>query len=60
MTLESVHRRMAAYARDEGAATASEYALMLTILAGCGVILMHHLGHRIDAVFTRVAGELAH
>jgi Flp pilus assembly pilin Flp len=60
MTLDFVQRRMAAFARDEGAAAASEYALMLTVLAGCGVILMHHLGHRIGAVFNRLAGELPH
>ncbi|HXU99542.1 MAG TPA: hypothetical protein VG166_03480 [Caulobacteraceae bacterium] len=60
MTFEPISRRIAPYTLDEGGAAASEYALMLTILAGCGVILMHHLGHRIGAVFTRIAAQLPH
>ena len=28
---------------------------MLLVLGGCGIVIMHHLGHRMDGVFTRVA-----
>ncbi|HEY2179120.1 MAG TPA: hypothetical protein VGH15_11095 [Caulobacteraceae bacterium] len=51
---------MAAYAHDEGGAAASEYALLLTILAGCAVIMWHHLGHNIDRVFVKLAAKLPH
>ncbi|HEY5288560.1 MAG TPA: hypothetical protein VIJ59_00875 [Caulobacteraceae bacterium] len=54
----AVHRLTCAfttYRRCEAGASSSEYALMLLVLGGCGIVIMHHLGHRMDGVFTRVA-----
>ena len=58
MSTFSLARAIAAYVRDEGGASASEYALLLAILAGCSVILMRHLGTSIGGAFTRTANAL--
>ena len=54
----AIHRLTGAfeeYRRCEAGASSSEYALMLLVLGGCGIVIMHHLGHRMNAVFIRVA-----
>ncbi|MGH7023731.1 MAG: Flp family type IVb pilin [Caulobacteraceae bacterium] len=57
------HRRLAAaldaYWRSERGASASEYALMLMVLAGCGVILLHALGRHMNGVFNHLASAMA-
>jgi Flp pilus assembly pilin Flp len=50
---------MVRYGRDESGASASEYALMLLVLAGCGLVLMRHLGADIGRVARRAGAAMA-
>ncbi len=44
------------YLSDETGASASEYALMLMVLAGCGLVLLRHLGRSMGHV-ANVVGD---
>ena len=58
MSLHQLRRRLAAYAKSERGASASEYALLLMIITGCLVVTLGRLGGHINAVVARVAGAL--
>ncbi|HEY7900945.1 MAG TPA: hypothetical protein VIC25_07135 [Caulobacteraceae bacterium] len=47
------------YGRCESGASASEYALLLMILSGCGIVILHAMGHRMNGVFNRLAATMA-
>lgn len=58
MSFIQLRRALANYARSERGASASEYALLLIILAGCTAVLLRHLGGNINGVFAKVARAL--
>ncbi len=58
MSFVQFRRGLAIYVRSECGAAASEYALLLIILAGCSAVLLRHLGGNINGVFAKVARAL--
>ena len=50
---------LSAYFSNEDAASAAEYALILTVLGGCALIILHVLGARMGSIFNKVANDLS-
>jgi Flp pilus assembly pilin Flp len=46
---------LAAYLLDEDGASAGEYALLLTVLCGCIMMILHVLGRHMDRTIETVA-----
>jgi Flp pilus assembly pilin Flp len=53
--LPIIVRLLADYAGSSDGASAGEYALMLTVLGGCAIIILHSLGHSMNQIFGTVA-----
>lgn len=48
-------RALAAYFIDEDGASAAEYALLITVLGGCIMMVLHVLGRHMDRTIETVA-----